>query len=249
MRRRDFVNAYFATALFSVLSVRTARAAGSTNAVTAWLCEMVTLKDLLKAGYISATDWQTRIEQLNTRTPLSDIVDWLDIDQMASRFSYATRLAEFDDPPLPSAIIGTSGMQGWFFRAFGMRRDGGLLPHIHNGMVSAHLVVSGSFRARTHDRLEDLDDAVVLRPVRDAVLRPGDILTMSDARENQHWLRALEDRSMTLDLGIYDVPGTIRRLPAWLNSTILIDPTGRAERDGTIVAPVLTFAQAASKFA
>lgn len=72
---------------------------------------------------------------------------------------------------------------------------------------------------------------------------------MSDVRENQHWLQALEDRSMTLDIGIYDVPGATRRLPAQFHSTILVDPTARAQRDGTIVAPVLTFAKAASKFA
>ena len=39
-----------------------------------------------------------------------------------------------------------------------------IIPHVHNAMVSAHLVVAGSFRARTHDRVRDLDDAVVLRP-------------------------------------------------------------------------------------
>src|SRR5262249_50277369 len=130
-----------------------------------------------------------------------ELIAALDIDQVSARFSYPTSLANYADPILPPEILGASSMDGWFFRVFGMRRGGGLLPHVHNNMVSAHLVLSGSFHVRTHERLRDLDDAVVLFPVRDSVLRPGDVLSMSDARENQHWLRALEDRSMTLDIG------------------------------------------------
>lgn len=249
LRRRDLVETCFYGALFNALFAVSAGATARGGAVSAWLNDIVALKDALKAGEINETDWQTLVERRHAQTPLSDIVQWLDLDRLAARFPYATRLAHFTDPALPAEITGAAGMDGWFFRVFGMRRDGGLLPHVHNTMVSAHIVLSGSFRVRTHDRLRDLKGAVLLRPVRDAILRPGDILTMSSTRENQHWLRALEDRSMTLDVGIYGVADARLALPAQFNSTILIDPTVRPERDGTIVAPVLSVRQAIAKFA
>ena len=117
-------------------------------------------------------------------------------------------------------------------------------------MVSAHLVISGRFHVRTHDRLRDLDDAVVLRQTRDEALGVGGVLSMSDRRDNQHWMVALEDRAMTFDVGVLDLPASWDYgLPANRYSMIFVDPDRPPQRDGTIVAPVLSFEQAVAKFA
>jgi hypothetical protein len=77
------------------------------------------------------------------------------IDRLTSHFSYPSRLAEFADPLLPPHVTG-QGLRTWFVRVFALRRGGAIIPHVHNHMVSAHLVVSGSFHVRTHDRVRDL---------------------------------------------------------------------------------------------
>ena len=46
----------------------------------------------------------------------------------------------------------------WFIRFFGMRKGGAIIPHVHNNMVSSHLVIDGQFHARTFDRMVDLPD-------------------------------------------------------------------------------------------
>ncbi len=55
---------------------------------------------------------------------------------------------------------------------------------------------------------------------------------------------------MTFDVGILNVP------PSWRYGheanayhMIFVDPTVAAERDGTILAPILSFEQAGAKFA
>ena len=45
-----------------------------------------------------------------------------------------------------------------------MKKGGAIIPHVHNNMVSSHLVVDGQFHARTFDRMVDLPTKRVGRP-------------------------------------------------------------------------------------
>ncbi|MEQ1509912.1 MAG: hypothetical protein ABL909_05850 [Sphingopyxis sp.] len=215
-----------------------------------WSRDLVALKDELRSGAINVLEWQRRVEALNMAVPAEDIARFLDVDRLTAAFAYDSAFAETADPVLPSEIVGVAGMRGWFVRIFGLRRGGAIIPHVHNGMVSSHLVIGGSFHARTHDRLEDTPDGVRLRPTRDGLLLPGQAISMSDRRDNQHWLVAQQDRSMTFDVGIVDIP------PNWdyghqANDyhMIFVDPTVTEERDGSVIAPIITFDQASAKFA
>lgn len=154
------------------------------------------------------------------------------------------------DPILPREIIGEKGMKQWFVRVFGMRKAGSIIPHVHNNMVSSHLCISGSFHARTHDRIKDLNDAIVLKPTMNGKLKRGKIISMSDMRNNQHWLIAREDRSMTLDVGIVKIPQSWEYgQKANEYNMIYVDPTEKPQSNGTIIAPILTWEKAAKKFA
>jgi hypothetical protein len=248
--RRDLLATAAATFLIAALAGPHARAWARPEPMEAWARRLVGLKDDLQAGRIGVLDWQARVEALNRSVPLEKLGAYLDIGALTAGFSYPTLLAEVADAVLPPDIVGDGGMRRWFARVFGLRRGGAIIPHVHNNMVSAHLVISGAFRVRTHDRVGDLADAVVLRQTRDAQIRPGDVISMSDRRDNQHWLVALEDRSMTFDVGIVDLPPSWEYgLAANNYNMIFVDPDRPPERDGTIVAPVLTFVQAQAKFA
>lgn len=215
-----------------------------------WSRNLVALKDELRNGTIDVLAWQRRVEALNGAVPVEELIRYIDADRLTAAFAYDSAFAETADPVLAPDIIGAAGMRGWFIRIFGMRRGGAIIPHVHNGMVSSHLVINGSFHARTHDRVEDLPDAVRLRQTRDGLLAKGQVISMSDRRDNQHWLIAQQDRSMTFDVGIVNVP------PSWRYGhaandyhMIFVDPTVTPERDGTILAPIISFEQAGAKFA
>ena len=153
----------------------------------------------------------------------------------------------------PQEILAAAGLpeRPWFVRVFGIRKGGAIIPHVHNQMVSAHLVVDGSFHVRTHDRVHDLDDAIVLKPTRDAVYGVGEILSMSEVRNNQHWLVALEPRSLTFDVGVVDIARarTDLTIPANEYNMIFVDVDRPPETSGLVVAPVMTFKECAKKYA
>lgn len=229
------------TALFSSIAAPDAWAGGSPTPINDWRNRVADLRAELLAGRIDQTDWMQGIDRANERVPLEELAEYLDLDQMARRLPM--RLSSFAEvaPPLVN--------DNAFVRVFGMRRGAGLLPHVHNGMVSAHLVVAGAFHIRTHDRVRDLDDAIVLRPSQDRIVGVGETLMMSDEVDNQHWLVACTDRSFTLDVAVFGLPRRPEmHLPATFENTILIDPTVRPQRDGTLIAPVLSIESAVARF-
>jgi hypothetical protein len=90
----------------------------------------------------------------------------------------------------------------------------------------------------------------MLRPARNETLAAGGIVTMSDDRENSHWLIAEEDRSFTFDVGVLELSKTrTYGLAANRYSMIFVDPTAAEDGYGLIRAPVLAFDQAVAKFA
>ncbi|HWE45277.1 MAG TPA: hypothetical protein VG407_04540 [Caulobacteraceae bacterium] len=248
--RRDVLATAAATLLIGTLGSSEAWAGGKPSDLDAWARSLAGLNDEVHAGRISVAQWQAKVARLNTSVPLNELTRYLDVDQVTRRFRYPSRLADHADPVLPARVLGGQGMPGWFIRVFGMRQGGAVIPHVHNGMVSAHLVLSGGFHARTHDRVKDLANAVVLKPSIDRALRPGEVITMSDVRDNAHWLEALHDRSMTFDVGVVDTrPSWPYGLKANDYHMIFVDAGAKPEGDGTVIAKTMSFDQCAAKYA
>ncbi len=249
-RREVLATAAAVVLIGAVAGPRAAWAGGKPADLDRWARALVDLNDAVAQGRLPVREWQTRVARLNTSVPLADLARYLDVEETTRRFRYPTRLAETADPRLPPQVLDPHRHRSWFIRVFGMRKGGAVIPHVHNAMVSAHLVISGEFHARTFDRVKDLKDAVVLKPSIDRALRPGEIITMSDQRDNGHWLDALADRSMTFDVGVVGArPSWTYGLKANEYNMIFVDAGVRPERDGHVVAPVLTFDQCVRKYA
>ncbi|HEY1632240.1 MAG TPA: hypothetical protein VGF56_13065 [Rhizomicrobium sp.] len=251
MTTRRTVLAELAIAVPLLAAWRTgAAAAVGRSALDGWARHVVALNRGLAAGEVGLSYWQDHIAALNTALPVDEIVRYLDIDRLTAHFTYPTRLAQTADIHFPSAVDVKGVARPWFLRVFAMREGGAVIPHAHNNMVSAHLVVHGNFHARTFDRVSDEKHALLLRRSQDRLLSPGEIITMSDDRDNAHWLTAQRNRSMTFDIGVVNISDTRQYLvPANEYSMIYVDPTRRPESNGLIRAPVITFEQAAKKFA
>ncbi len=253
MNRRDFFGSFAFAAGLSALT-RSGALAARPQALDRWAQDLADLNRDLAAARIALTDWQDRITTLNSGVELGELKRYLDFDRLTAAMKFPSRLAETTDPHLPERINVGGIERSWFVRFFGMRKGGAVIPHVHNNMVSAHLVIVGQFHARTFDRMADLPDpkgdAVLLRPMRDETLGPGGIVTMSDDRENSHWLVAEADRSFTFDVGVLALSKTrVYGLPASEYSMIFVDPTGEEDGYGLIRSPVITFEQSVGKFA
>jgi hypothetical protein len=259
--RRELIGGACAASAMTVLigALRGSRAwaGGRPEELDRWAREVVAANERVGRGELDVLGWQKEIARVHATIEVPALVRYLDLEQLTRELRFGGSLAETVDPILPAAIAGGgsrpgsgSGPRRWFIRVFGLRKGGAIIPHVHNAMVSAHLVVAGSFHARTYDRVRDLADAAVLRPSIDRELSVGDLVTMSDRRDNGHWLIARAARAMTLDVGVVDVaPSWKYGLPANRYSMIFVDADRRPEADGTIVAPTLTFERCVAKYA
>jgi hypothetical protein len=230
-----------------------AMAGGNPSALDRWAQNVADLNAALRDGSVTNLEWQWRIAALNADVDVADLARYLDFDRLTHALQIPTNLAETADPRFPTHIDIGGKPRRWFLRFFGMRRGGAIIPHVHNNMVSAHLVMSGSFRVRTFDRLADEPGdpaAVRLRRRIDEVMGPGGTITMSDDSHNGHWLVSKADRSFTFDTGVIAAnPARQYPLKSGDYNMIFVDPAVGPASAEIIRAPVITFEEAQAKYA
>jgi hypothetical protein len=127
---------------------------------------------------------------------------------------------------------------------FDFGRDNVITPHAHQHMASAHMVIEGKVRIRTFDRVSDEDGALIIRPSADLVAEPGYAAAMTTAKDNIHWFAPHSERAMTFDV-------IVDSLDAGQPDYVIqpVDPLGGEIRaDGSIRAPLLTFAQSSARY-
>lgn len=251
LSRREFFPA-FAASVAAVSMLQSRALAATPHTLDQWAQDVADLNRDLAKGTVSLLQWQDGIEALARNIDLAGLARFLDFDRLTAGMEFPTRLAETADLKFPSRINVAGIERPWFIRFFGMRKDGAIIPHVHNNMVSSHLVMQGSFHARTFDRAGDDVEAgrVLLRPRIDATMQAGGVISMSDDRDNGHWLLAGEDRSFTFDVGIVNLSKTrAYDLKANKYNMIFVDPTGKPDSKGLVSAPVITFDECSAKFA
>ena len=251
LSRRDFFPA-FATSVAAMSLLQSRALASTPRTLDQWAQDVADLNRDLARGTIGLLQWQDGIEALARGIEPAALARYLDFDRLTAGMAFPTRLAETADPKFPAHINVAGIERRWFIRFFGMRKGGAIIPHVHNNMVSSHLVMQGSFRARTFDRAgDDVEAGKVLLWARiDATMQAGGMLTMSDDRDNGHWLVAGEDRSFTFDVGIVNLSRTrAYGLAANKYNMIFVDPTGTPDSKGLITAPTMTFDECSAKFA
>jgi CelD/BcsL family acetyltransferase involved in cellulose biosynthesis len=189
----------------------------------------------LQCGIIDAPSFHDHLDDFFARFDLDAIL--ATIDYQAIRPALLSTEEPFIVHHLPGDLV-----LGYALRAAGrlsIRLDLSLLPkgrqippHGHSRTVSGLCVVEGSVAVRRYDVVESLPDSLTIRPTFDGVLVRGQASTESDARDNLHWLVALED---AVFLRI-TVSHTRRRGPVPTSLNVWVDPRGQPRGEGTILA-------------
>ena len=73
-----------------------------------------------------------------------------------------------------------------------------MVPHGHNNMATAFIILKGDFHGRHYDRLEDEQDHVIIRSTIDKQFGPGGFSTISDFKDNVHWFKATSEPGLHL---------------------------------------------------
>jgi hypothetical protein len=236
--RRGFLEAGFASVVTAAFLQDLVAADAVPPAVAPilerWLRDLHTRCADLRAGALPAAVWQAQVDALLERVPLADLLRLMDFERIAGTASLPDDRATTRDPVFPP-LEGLSGPAPHVRRVFLLQRDRAIVPHGHRNMASGHLVIRGSLRVRHFDRVRDEPRHLVLRPTIDTDARPGAATTVSDAKDNVHWLVATSDLAATFDM---IVPGLDPSRPTEFMD--FVDPR-RGERlgDGTLRAPRL----------
>jgi hypothetical protein len=181
--------------------------------------------------------------------PLNSILSWIDFDRLTGKLDLSgpgpvIRKVSFAGAP-PLTAMG--------HKIFALGRGRAIIPHAHNDMVSAHLILAGRFHVRTYHRHFAREcpggAELYLEPGMDRHLGPGDLITMSDDRDNVHWMVAESERAYTFDVPITNLDnGRQYVTPANAYSLIFVDPHAGIPDNGLLRTPILDLKTALARY-
>lgn len=201
-----------------------------------WLAELNGWSRDLKEKRLEQLDWQKKVEQLFAQVELSEMLKFIDFDKLLQsvklkergELSLKAKLPQIDG--LPTELI-------FGHQVFALGKDRSVVPHGHDNMATAFLILKGDFQGKHYDRLEDEKDHMIITPTIDRAFGPGDYSTVSDLKDNVHWFKAQSDRAFIFNIHVMSVkPGRTGR--------VYIDPNGEKLSGGRIKARKIDHAEA-----
>jgi hypothetical protein len=237
-RRALIVRTLLACPAYALLGALRVDAADSRLDAQRWLMWHNEIARALSRGEITPALWQAEVEALAAQVDPAQVI----AETKSATLRNSGRGGE-NDPVRYNITFhdehGAPRRLSYGAALFVFDTENVITPHAHRNMVSAHMIVEGEFRVRNFDRVRDEDGAVVIRPTRDAVMRLGEVSTMSTAHDNVHWFVPRAARATTFDVIVSGLGGA---RPSYVIEPV--DPVrGQKLPDGTIRAPYLTFAE------
>ena len=187
----------------SWLAVHASRAGfateGSERTIDDWVVQLDAISKQLSNRKITALQWQEQVDRIFDKVPMRSLLEMIDFRKLADRLS-ALDLSErgeiFEDIGIGPIAKTTSEADSTsaIVKVAHIKKGRSIPPHGHRSMTSAFLCISGEFDVRLYDRLDDVDQAMIVRQtVHQKKAAPGSWSSISDYRDNVHWLTAKSD--------------------------------------------------------
>lgn len=235
LSRREFAH----QALGSILSISLletlfqcdAFAEAAKPATVKWLSDVNQLGWDLKDKKFSQVEWQKKIEELYTKADVADFLRLIDFDKLTHNLELIDKGAKSLQVKFPQ-IEGVPEKLSWGRQIFALKKGRSVVPHGHNNMATAFLILKGNFHGRHFDRVQDEDDHIIIRPTIDRKFKVGECSTVSDFKDNVHWFQALEEPAFIFNIHVSGLNPDI----ADTTGRVYLDPQGEKLKDGLIRA-------------
>jgi hypothetical protein len=205
-----------------------------------WLRELQTMGQDIKGKKISHIQWQKSVEDLFDKIDLADITKAINYEQLVKTTKFKDRGELSMRPKLPQ-VEGLPTRLIFGSQLFALKKDRSVVPHGHDNMATAFLILDGKFHGRHYDRIEDDKDSMIIKPTIDRQFSRGDCSTVSDSKDNVHWFKATSDTGFIFNIHILSVkPGRTGR--------VYVDPDGEKLSGGRIRARKIKSAEAYKKY-
>jgi hypothetical protein len=210
-----------------------------------WLSDVNQLGRDLQGQSIDQRAWQAKIEELLARVSLDDVRALVDFDKLTTSVRFADRGERSLKVTFPK-VDGVPAELSFGRQIFALNKGRSVIPHGHNNMATAFLILKGELRGRHYDRVDNEltpDNQVTymhIRPTIDRTFKPGECSTVSDFKDNVHWFQAISDGAFIFNLHVLDVNPTSKLH----TGRVYIDPHGEQMAGGLTRAKVIGYKEA-----
>lgn len=203
LNRREMFGLSGRSLLASWLAIHAHQAGYAADAadsrIEQWTRELDDASRRLAQRKISPLEWQEAVDTLYRSVPMESLLAMIDFRRLADRLT-AIDLGKkgeiFSDialGPIPKTAREADTASA-IVKIAHVKKGRSIPPHGHSSMVSAFLCLSGEFDVRLYDRIDDLgDDMIVRQTVDQKNAGAGSWSSISDYRDNVHWLTATSD--------------------------------------------------------
>lgn len=205
-----------------------------------WLADVNQMSLDVKGRKLKQVEWQKKVEELFGQVDVAEFQRFIEFDKLVKGLNFKDQ-GELSLRPKFPEVEGLPKDLVFGSQVFALKKDRSVVPHGHDNMVTAFLILGGKFHGRLYDRLENGPDWMIIKPTIDREFGVGASSTISDDKDNVHWFQALADDSFIFNIHVMSVkPGRTGR--------VYVDPNGEKLSDGRIRAPRIKVEDAYKRF-
>lgn len=205
-----------------------------------WQKELHEISLDLKQGGLKPAQWQSQVDQLFAQISLPDLLERIDFEGLVRQLSLPEQGVNTRPISLPQ-LSDLPERLAFYSKLFGMKKDRAVIPHGHQNMASIHYVLAGEVHLRQYEKLAADKSHMLIHKTVDETGEVGSYSSISDEKNNIHWLKATSPTAFTFDVMVLDIAGK----PYDINN---IDPhRGSVERRGMRV-PKITVAEGLERY-
>jgi len=199
-----------------------------------WLADLDQLGRDVKSDALKQVEWQKKVEELYSHVDLPELMKMIDFEKMVAKLDgFNGRGAMSLGVPFPK-IAGVPTKLVFGRQVFAMKKGRSIVPHGHDSMATAFLVLQGKCRGRHYDRVADEKDFMIIAPTIDQEFGPGGASSISDVKDNVHWFEALTDSAFVFNIHVMGLK-TNPKSPG----RVYVDPNGEKVEGGKIRVKLL----------
>ncbi|MFP6881910.1 MAG: hypothetical protein VCA34_13230 [Roseibacillus sp.] len=246
--RRDFakrsVQTLLTISLLEHLCTGNLLAADAKVTAAKWLTQINQIGLDVKGEKMKQVAWQTQIEDLlQNQIDLPELLKLIDFERIEKTTKFVDNGARSLRPKFPK-IEGAPDKLVFGQQVFALKKGRSVVPHGHNNMATAFMVLKGNFHGRHYDRVADEKDHMIIKPTIDAKFGPGQTSSISDDKDNVHWFKAEDEPAFIFNIHVFGLnPESGKR-----TSRVYLDPFGEKLKDGLIRARLIDSKEAHKKF-
>jgi hypothetical protein len=197
-----------------------------------WLAELDQLGRDVRGQKLKQVDWQKKVEELLAKVDVPDLLKLIDFAKLEKSVKFRDRGESSLRPKFPR-VEGLPTDLVFGHQVFALGNGRSVVPHGHDNMATAFLILKGKFEGKHYDRLADEGKFMIIRPTLDRQFGVGEVSTVSDHKDNVHWFKAASDEGgFIFNIHVMNVAPTSGRGAA----RIYIDPAGEKLSGGRIKA-------------